>query len=874
MSKKKLLLVDGSSIAFRAFFAIQNIESFKNSSGLYTNAIYGFHTMLSNIIKKVAPTHILVAFDAGKTTFRTEMFAEYKGGRQKIVPEFREQLPFIREMLKYQGIHTYDLVNYEADDIIGTLAKRAEAADFEVEIFSGDRDLTQLTTEKTTVQITRKGVDNLETYTPEYMKEKLGIAPTQLIDLKALMGDSSDNIPGVTKIGEKTGLKLITAYQSLENLYAHIDELKKSKMKENLINEKEIAFLSKKLATIDTDSPLEISLSDLAVLPINTDELRRFYEQMSFNKFIENELGEAEVTLETIDYQIVTEYQAATFTKGDFLYLETLTDNYHTAEVIAIAWGNAEKRYVAKGDLLFNNSIFIKDIQANFSKTYDYKKTKILLSHYQIELKTVAFDTLLAKYILNAETAHTFKIIASQYTNIEIETDEAVYGKGTKQAIPEDEKLFAHLARKLAILVASEQKMLEVLENNNQLHLLQEIEQPLADVLAKMEMRGIKVDTDRLKEMKVEYTEILAGIEEKIFDLAGERFNINSPKQLSVILFEKLQLPVIKKTKTGYSTAVDVLEKLAPQAPIVEHILKYRQIAKILSTYLEGLLKVVASDGKVHTRYIQTLTATGRLSSVDPNLQNIPIRIEEGRRVREAFLPSFADGYIYSSDYSQIELRVLADISGDAHLRAAFEEKQDIHTSTAMRVFGIQNTEQVDANTRRKAKAVNFGVVYGISDYGLAENLGISRKEAGNYIQTYFEKYPGIKKYMEEIVREARDKGYVETLFHRRREILEINSRNFNRRSFAERTAINSPIQGSAADILKVAMIRLEHEIAKAGLNARMLLQVHDEVVFEVPKSEIEQLDQIVKEIMEHTTELAVPLIADSNYGKNWYDAK
>jgi DNA polymerase-1 len=660
----------------------------------------------------------------------------------------------------------------------------------------------------------------------------------------------------------------------LENLYEHIDELKKSKMKENLINEKDIAFLSKKLATIDTASPLEISVTDLAVSPVDSEGLRHFYEQMNFNKFIENELGEAEVTLEAIDYQLVRDYQAGMFSKGDFLYLETLADNYHTADVISVAWGNAKKQYVAKADVLFNNPEFEKDVQENFSKTYDFKKTKILLSRYQIEIDTIEFDTLLAKYILNAETSHTFKIIAGQYTSIEIETDEAVYGKGAKQAIPADEILFAHLARKLAILVSSEQSMLEVLESNNQLHLLQEIEQPLAGVLAKMEMRGIKVDTNRLEEMKVEYMAILADIEKTIFELAGEQFNINSPKQLSVILFEKLQLPVIKKTKTGYSTAVDVLEKLAPQAPIVEHILKYRQIAKILSTYLEGLLKVVAADGKVHTRYIQTLTATGRLSSVDPNLQNIPIRIEEGRRVREAFLPSFEDGYIYSSDYSQIELRVLADISGDEHLRLAFEEKQDIHTATAMRVFGIEEASQVDGNIRRKAKAVNFGVVYGISDYGLAENLGISRKEAGDYIKTYFEKYPGIKKYMEEIVREARDKGYVETLFHRRREILEINSRNFNRRSFAERTAINSPIQGSAADILKVAMIRLESEISKAGLKARMLLQVHDEVVFEVPASEIDQLDQIVKDIMEHTTELAVPLIADSNYGRNWYDAK
>lgn len=874
MSKNKLLLVDGSSIAFRAFFAIQNIESFKNTSGLHTNAIFGFHRMMKNIIKQAKPTHILVAFDAGKTTFRTELFSEYKGGRQKIVPEFREQLPFIKEMLKYQGIHYYELVNYEADDIIGTLAKKAEEMDFEVEIFSGDRDLTQLATKQTTVQITKKGVDNLETYTPDYMKEKLGITPSQLIDLKALMGDSSDNIPGVTKIGEKTGLKLITAYQSIENLYEHVDELKKSKMKENLINEKEIAFLSKKLATIHTDSPLTISVDDLAVQPIDTNKLRTFYEQMNFNQFIADELGEKAVVLKAIDFEVIETYQSGQFKLGDYLYFETLNENYHHAEIIAIAFGNEEKTYVSKGDNLLTNPEFISEIKAAFSKTYDFKKAKVLLSRYGIEINQVEFDTLLAKYILNVDTAHTFKVIAESYTAVEIESDDTVYGKGAKVAIPEDERLFSHLARKIQVLVESEAKMLEILQSNNQLHLLTDIEQPLANVLAKMEMRGIKVDTKRLEEMKVEYSEVLAGIEAEIFEIAGESFNINSPKQLSVILFEKLGLPVIKKTKTGYSTAVDVLEKLAPQAPIVEHILKYRQIAKILSTYLDGLLKVVAKDGKVHTRYIQTLTATGRLSSVDPNLQNIPIRIEEGRLVRQAFLPSFESGLIYASDYSQIELRVLADISGDEHLKQAFEDKKDIHTSTAMRVFGIENADDVDSNTRRKAKAVNFGVVYGISDYGLSENLGISRKEAATYIETYFEKYPGIKNYMTEIVRETKDKGYVETLFHRRREIPEINSSKFNIRSFAERTAINTPIQGSAADILKVAMVKLDAKITEMNLSAKMLLQVHDEVVFEVPKEEVAILDEVVRDVMENTTKLSVPIIADSSYGNNWYEAK
>ncbi|MDR1568623.1 MAG: DNA polymerase I, partial [Streptococcaceae bacterium] len=495
MSKNKLLLVDGSSIAFRAFFAIQNIESFKSKSGLYTNAIYGFHTMLSNIIKEVKPTHLLVAFDAGKTTFRTEMFSEYKGGREKIVPEFREQLPFIKEMLKYQGIHTYELVNYEADDIIGTLARSAEAEGFSVEIFSGDRDLTQLATKETTVQITRKGVNNLETFTPNYMEEKLGITPLQLIDLKALMGDSSDNIPGVTKIGEKTGLKLITSYGTLENLYENIDELKPSKMKENLVNEKEIAFLSKQLATIDVNAPVELAVDDLARIPVDTNRLRKFYEQMNFRKFLEAELGEVKVKLEAIDFEVLDTYQAGLITADDFLYLQTLTDNYHQAEVIGVAFGNQNKIYVSKGDNLLHQAAFAKDVTEKIKKTYDFKQLKILLARFDILLDDLAFDSLLAKYILNAETSHEINLIAENYTSVAIESDVAVFGKGAKLAVPADEILCTHLARKIQVLVESEEKMKQALVAHQQLDLLLEIEQPLANVLAKMEMRGIKVDT-------------------------------------------------------------------------------------------------------------------------------------------------------------------------------------------------------------------------------------------------------------------------------------------------------------------------------------------------------------------------------------------
>ena len=878
--KNKLLLIDGSSVAYRAFFALYNqIDRFKSPSGLHTNAIYGFHLMINHLLERVQPTHILVAFDAGKTTFRTEMYADYKGGRAKTPEEFREQLPFIREMLQHLGIHYYDLAQYEADDIIGTLDKMAEktAVPYDVTIVSGDKDLIQLTDDNTVVEISKKGVAEFEEFTPAYLMEKMGISPVQFIDLKALMGDKSDNIPGVTKIGEKTGLKLLLEYGSLEGIYDHIDQLKQSKMKENLIKDKEIAFLSRKLVTIDTQAPIEVGLEDILYQGSDIKQLGRFYDEMGFKQFkqaLESEVEPEEMA--DIAFEEVMEVRPEMLSADDFFYFEMLGDNYHIDEMVGFAWGNAQKIYVSQDVRLLQQPIFKEFLENTALKVYDLKRSKVLLSRLGIELSQLAFDSRLAKYLLSTVDNNEIATIASLYGKTKLDEDEVIYGKGAKRALPEKPILLNHLARKVAVLVETEQPMMDLLRQHDQLNLLYEMEQPLALVLAKMEIAGIKVERETLQTMQVENERVLTQLTQEIYDLAGEEFNINSPKQLGGILFEKLGLPTsfTKKTKTGYSTAVDVLERLAPIAPIVEKILEYRQIAKIQSTYVMGLQDWILADGKIHTRYLQDLTQTGRLSSVDPNLQNIPIRLEQGRLIRKAFVPEWKDSVLLSSDYSQIELRVLAHISGDKHLIEAFRHGADIHTSTAMRVFGIEKPEDVTPNDRRNAKAVNFGVVYGISDFGLANNLGISRKEAKSYIDTYFERYPRIKNYMENVVREARDKGYVETLFHRRREIPDINSRNFNVRGFAERTAINSPIQGSAADILKIAMIRLDQALRDGRFKSRMLLQVHDEIVLEVPANELTAIKTLVKEIMESAIELSVPLKADESAGETWYEAK
>ncbi|MCD3436982.1 DNA polymerase I [Streptococcus equi subsp. zooepidemicus] len=878
-NKNKLLLIDGSSVAFRAFFALYNqIDRFKNHSGLHTNAIYGFHLMLDHMMKRVQPTHVLVAFDAGKTTFRTELFADYKAGRAKTPDEFREQFPYIRDMLGALGIAFYELEHYEADDIIGTLDKMAERTEipFDVTIVSGDKDLIQLTDANTVVEISKKGVAEFEEFTPAYLMDKMGLTPEQFIDLKALMGDKSDNIPGVTKIGEKTGLKLLHEYGSLEGIYQHVDSFKPSKMKENLLHDKEQAFLSKTLATINTSAPITIGLEDIVYQGPDLDRLSQFYDEMDFVQ-LKNALASQlpQEPVAEIAYQEVTDIRADMFSDDTVFYFEALRDNYHREELIGFAWGNQGQIYASADISLLTTELFKKVLEQPIA-TYDFKRSKVLLSHLGLDLPAASYDARLANYLLSTVEDNEMATLARLYTTIPLDTDEVVYGKGVKRAVPDKAVLLGHLARKVQVLLDSRPVMLDKLAEHEQADLYTDIELPLANVLAKMEIEGIAVNQDSLQEMAEQNKVVIEELTQEIYEMAGEVFNINSPKQLGVILFEKMQLPLhlTKKTKTGYSTAVDVLERLAPIAPIVAKILDYRQITKLQSTYVIGLQDYIMADGRIHTRYLQDLTQTGRLSSVDPNLQNIPIRLEQGRLIRKAFTPSHDDAVLLSSDYSQIELRVLAHISGDEHLIAAFKEGADIHTSTAMRVFGIEKPEDVTANDRRNAKAVNFGIVYGISDFGLSNNLGIPRKQAKAYIDTYFERYPGIKDYMERVVREAKDKGYVETLFKRRRQLPDINSRQFNVRSFAERTAINSPIQGSAADILKIAMINLDQALVAGGFETKMLLQVHDEIVLEVPNHELAAVKALVKETMESAVSLAVPLRVDESAGKSWYEAK
>lgn len=875
---KKVVFIDGNSVAYRAFFALPLLN---NDKGIHTNAVYGFAMMLEKILAEEKPTHVLVAFDAGKTTFRHETFADYKGGRQKTPPELSEQFPYIRELLKAHGIALYELENYEADDIIGTLSKQAEENGFEVRIVSGDKDLTQLASEKTTVLVTRKGVTDIEKYTPEHIQEKYGISPEQIIDMKGLMGDSSDNIPGVPGVGEKTAIKLIKQFDTVEKLLESLDQVGGKKLKENLKTYKDQALMSKKLATIFREAPVEIGISDIDYQGANTEKLIALYKELGFNSLLEKMDDDAvlpnEEELVSIDYEFVKEITSEILQQDSALYVEIIEDNYHYAPVIGFGLVNESGSYYLPVELVKSSSIFKTWLEDENMKlfVYDAKRTIVSLGKLGFDVKGIDFDLLIASYLLNpSETIQDFHDVAAAHNYKQVLSDDAVYGKGVKRSPLTDEERAEHIARKAVAIYRLRENLIDELKKNEQYELFMELEMPLSRILAEMESVGVAVDTDRLKAMGEDIKTRLKEIEERIYQLAGETFNINSPKQLGIILFEKLGLPVIKKTKTGYSTSADVLEKLQSKHEIVDQILTYRQLGKLQSTYIDGLLKVVnPEDGKIHTRFNQALTQTGRLSSTDPNLQNIPIRLEEGRKIRQAFVPSEKGWVIFSADYSQIELRVLAHISGDERLIEAFKHGLDIHTKTAMDVFHVQK-EEVTSNMRRQAKAVNFGIVYGISDYGLSQNIGISRKAAGEFIERYFQSYPQVKQYMEDIVQEAKQKGYVTTLLHRRRYIPEITSRNYNVRSFAERTAMNTPIQGSAADIIKKAMIDMAARLKTENLQARLLLQVHDELIFEAPESEIEKLKEIVPDVMEHAVELKVPLKVDYAYGSTWFDAK
>lgn len=870
------MLIDGNSIAYRAFFALPLLN---NDKGIHTNAVYGFTLMLMKMLEEEKPTHVLVAFDAGKTTFRHETYKEYKGGRQKTPPELSEQFPFIRELLNAYGIATYELENYEADDIIGTLSKIAEKDNYVVKIISGDKDLTQLASDRTTVCITKKGITDIEEYTPKHIKEKYGLSSEQIIDMKGLMGDSSDNIPGVPGVGEKTAIKLLKEFHTVENLMESLDQVR-GKLKEKLEQHKDQAIMSKKLATIYREVPLTIQLDDIQYNGYHPEKLVAIFKELGFQSLLEKlEVAEETETkeMEEISFTFVKEISEDILASESSFYVEIIDENYQKGEILGFSLANEKGLFFIPLETALASELFKSWLEDETKEkfVYDAKRTIVSLRKKNFHVQGIVFDLLIASYILNpSEPISNIGELARKFHYDGVKTDEEFYGKGAKRIIPNEKDRAEHIARKALTISKLKDSIIEKLHENKQYELFKELELPLSFILADMEFEGIKLDINRLKQMGEEITNQLKELEKRIYEHAGTTFNINSPKQLGTILFEKLGLPVIKKTKTGYSTSAEVLEQLEPAHEIVRDILHYRQLGKLQSTYIEGLLNVVDKEtGKVHTRFNQALTQTGRLSSTDPNLQNIPIRLEEGRKIRQAFVPSEKGWFIFAADYSQIELRVLAHISGDEKLIDAFQHDLDIHTKTAMDVFHVSK-EEVTSNMRRQAKAVNFGIVYGISDYGLSQNLGITRKEAGQFIDRYFQSYPRVKEYMEEIVQEAKQKGYVSTLLHRRRYIPEITSRNFNIRSFAERTAMNTPIQGSAADIIKKAMIDMAERLEKEKLKTKLLLQVHDELIFEAPEEEIEMLKKIVPEVMENAVSLKVPLKVDYAYGPTWFDAK
>lgn len=878
----KLILIDGNSIANRAFYALPLLN---NEKGTYTNAVYGFTTILLRILEDEKPTHLLVAFDAGKVTFRHTDYKEYKGKRQKTPSELSEQFPLLRQLLDSFSIKYYELPGYEADDIIGTLTKAADKEGWQTKVVTGDKDMLQLVSENVHVALTRKGISEVEYYDLAKLEEVYQLNPLQIIDLKGLMGDASDNIPGVPGVGEKTALKLLHQYQSVENVYEHLDEVSGKKLKENLVGNKDKAFLSKELATILREAPLEVKLDESIYNGYDQEKLVPFFQEMEFQSLIKRvggELEQEQMVVEELEVQEITEAASSLFEKAlvspAALHVEIFQENYHQAPIYGISIRNQNGVFFIPVEVTTTSKTF-KDWLANSDEKkwiHDAKRIQVALKWQGIELQGVEFDTYLAAYLLNpSDSDYSIDRIAKVYADMPIPSDEQLYGKGAKRKLSESkEDLKQHIARKAEAVFQMKESLESALVEHNQISLLLDLEIPLSLVLGEMEFWGIKVDRKTLADMGEELNSRLDQLTSQIYEQAGVEFNINSPKQLGEILFDKLGLPVIKKTKTGYSTNAEVLEKLEPKHEIVANILHYRQLGKLQSTYVEGLMKVINEEqGKIHTTFQQTIAATGRLSSIDPNLQNIPIRLEEGRKIRKAFVPEDKGSVLLAADYSQIELRVLAHISKDEGLTKAFKEGQDIHTKTAMDVFHVDEAE-VTSLMRRHAKAVNFGIVYGISDYGLSQSLHITRKEAAAFIERYFESFPGVKKFMEEVVKQAKRDGFVTTLLYRRRYLPEINSRNFNLRSFAERTAMNTPIQGSAADIIKKAMIEMAEKLRAEGLKSKLLLQVHDELIFEVPQDEIEIMNKLVPEVMESAVELSVPLKVDVDHGDTWYDAK
>nr|WP_195929995.1 DNA polymerase I [Clostridium sp. 1001270J_160509_D11] len=878
-----LIIIDGNSIINRAFYALPDMS---NSDGLKTNAIFGFVRMMFKIIEDYQPTHMSVAFDKKAPTFRHKQYADYKAGRKKMPDELGQQLEPLKELLDKFNINRLELAGYEADDIIGTVAKLGEENNFKVYIVTGDKDAIQLASHKTTTLITKKGVGEVEEYNYDSVVERYEMTPTQFIDLKGLMGDKSDNIPGVPGIGEKTGIKLLKQYSTIENLIEHTDELKGS-IKKKIEENKELALMSKELATIITNVPLDIKLEDLEYGDYNKDDVIEKFKEFGFtsliSKLLEMDGGETsikeEVNLKVQHLDNVEDFiEKAKENKKVIIDVIGREGNILDKKVINVFLSlDGEEIYYINEDELSKIESLLSDSEIK-KHGYDLKEDYILLKPYEIELNAMDFDITIAEYLIDSKSSTSYECsaIAMKYLTRKIKSKEDLLGKGAKAKKFDEidfDELSAYTADIINTIACVYPKMEEKLKETEMDGLFYHVEMPLVEVLGSMEYIGMKVDKDQLNELKEKFTTIINELENEIFELAGEPFNINSPKQLGVILFEKLGLPVIKKTKTGYSTNAEVLEKLRDKHEIIDKITDYRQIVKLNSTYVEGLLKIInPKTGRIHSSFNQTITTTGRISSTEPNMQNIPVKTEMGRDIRKVFVAD-DNCKLVDADYSQVELRVLAHMSGDENMIDAFKHGEDIHSKTASQIFDV-DIKDVTSKQRIEAKAINFGIIYGKTDFGLSQDLNIPVPTAKAYIESYFSKYPKIKEFMDNAVETATETGYATTILNRRRYIPEIKASNFIVRNQGKRFAMNAPIQGSAADIIKVAMVNVYNKLKENEMKSKLILQVHDELIVEAVDEELELAEKIVREEMENAQSMDVKLDVDLNTGNSWYETK
>lgn len=868
----KIVLIDGHSILNRAFYGLPDLT---NAEGLHTNAIYGFLTIMFKLLEEEKPEYLTVAFDVHAPTFRHKMYAEYKGTRKPMADELRQQVPVIKEVLHAMGVKTIECAGLEADDLIGTLSNRCENEGMEVTVISGDRDLLQLATEHVKIRIpkTKQGKTEIEDYYAKDVEERYQVTPKEFIDLKALMGDTADNIPGVPSIGEKTATKIITQYHSIEEAHEHVDELKPPRASKALSEHWDLAVLSKELATINVKADLPYELSEAKLGNLYTEEAYIFFQKLEFKNLLSRFDVSAPANKVEDGFKIITSKSEA---EKVFVQAEEASaigavifkDLENVLPLFADQAGlggiglcfSKEESYCIKVEKDITGEWLLKKLADVAEKAETYAMFHLKESMEQVTIRNQAncFDVSVAAYLLNPlKNNYTWEDVAREHLGLMID-----------EKIDQDMKA----CYESYVNYASVEVLRQKLRDTKMDTLFRDIEMPLVFTLFDMEQNGIRVEADALKQYGDQLAGKIAELEKEIYEEAGETFNINSPKQLGVVLFENMKLPGGRKTKTGYSTAADVLEKLAPEHPVVAKILEYRQYTKLKSTYADGLANYIQDDGRIHGKFNQTITATGRISSTEPNLQNIPVRMELGRLIRKVFIPE--EGYRFvDADYSQIELRVLAHCSGDEHLIQAYKEQSDIHRITASQVFHIP-FDEVTPQQRRNAKAVNFGIVYGISSFGLSQDLSITRKEAAKYIDDYFATYPGIKTFLDHAVTHAKEEGYVVTLFGRRRPVPELSSSNFMQRSFGERVAMNSPIQGAAADIIKIAMIRVNQRLKDQKMKSRLVLQVHDELLIEAYEPELDEVQNILKEEMEHAAELKVPLEIDMHTGDNWYEAK